>query len=61
MPVVPVALDSGRLWGRGLLKRSGTMTIRIGETIPAGLSRADIEARVYTAVNALESGAETGA
>ena len=57
--MVPVALDSGRIWGRGLLKRRGTIHVRVGEVIPAGLKRADIEARVHDAINALEpSGAE---
>lgn len=55
LPVVPVAVDSGRLWSKGLLKRSGTVHIRIGETIPAGLKRDDIEARVHAAINALNS------
>ena len=55
LPVVPIALDSGKLWGRGLLKRGGTVTFRIGETIPAGLKRDEIEARVHTAINALEA------
>ena len=61
LPVVPVALDSGRLWGRGLVKRSGTVTFKVGETIPAGLSREDTEARVHAAINALESAPEPGA
>ena len=54
LPVVPVAVDSGRLWGRGLVHRSGTVTLKIGETIPAGLERDEIEARVHAAINALE-------
>jgi 1-acyl-sn-glycerol-3-phosphate acyltransferase len=53
LPVVPVAIDSGRLWGRGLIHRSGAVTFRIGETIPPGLKRAEIEARVHAAINAL--------
>jgi 1-acyl-sn-glycerol-3-phosphate acyltransferase len=57
MPVVPIALDSGRLWTRGLLKRSGTIRLRVGETIPAGLKRDEIEARVHAALNAFESAA----
>jgi hypothetical protein len=44
--------------GRGLVKRGGIVTFRIGEIIPAGLKRDEIEARVHTAINALESGAE---
>jgi 1-acyl-sn-glycerol-3-phosphate acyltransferase len=58
LPVVPVALDSGRLWGRGWVHRSGTVTVSVGETIPAGLPRKEIEARVHAAINALESGAK---
>ena len=54
LPVVPVAVDSGRLWPRGLLKRSGTVHFHIGETIPPGLKRDEIEARVHAAINALE-------
>jgi 1-acyl-sn-glycerol-3-phosphate acyltransferase len=54
LPVIPVAVDTGRLWGRGLIHRSGTVTIRVGATIPAGLKRDEIEARVHAAINALE-------
>ena len=53
LPVVPVAVDSGRLWGRGLVHRSGTITFQIGETIPPGLNRDEFEARVHAAINAL--------
>ena len=54
LPVVPVAVDSGKLWGRGLVKRSGTVRFVVGETIPPGLNRDEIEARVHAAINALE-------
>jgi 1-acyl-sn-glycerol-3-phosphate acyltransferase len=54
LPVVPVAVDSGRLWSKGLMKRPGTVNFRIGETIPPGLKRDEIEARVHAAINALE-------
>ena len=54
LPVVPVALDSGRVWGKNLPRRSGTVRFRIGETIPPGLKREEIEARVHRAINALE-------
>jgi 1-acyl-sn-glycerol-3-phosphate acyltransferase len=54
MPVVPVAMDSGRFWGRNLPKGSGTVRFLIGEPIPAGLKRDEIEARVHAAINALE-------
>lgn len=54
LPVVPIAVDSGRLWGRGLVHRSGIVTLRIAGTIPPGLERKQIEARVHAAINALE-------
>jgi len=55
LPVVPIALDSGRLWPRqSFLKRPGIVTMRFGEPIPAGLPRAEIEARVHEAINAFE-------
>jgi 1-acyl-sn-glycerol-3-phosphate acyltransferase len=53
LPVVPVAHDSGRVWGRGLVKKPGTIQFKIGETIPAGLKREEIESRVRDAINAL--------
>ena len=53
LPVVPIAMDSGRLWGKGLLKRPGMVTFAVQETIPAGLPREEIEARVHAAINAL--------
>jgi 1-acyl-sn-glycerol-3-phosphate acyltransferase len=59
--VLPIALDSGRLWGRGFVHRSGTVTVKVGETIAAGLPRKEVEARVHAAINALESGAKTSA
>ena len=55
LPVVPVAVDSGRLWPKRLLKTPGTIHFLIGETIPPGLARAEIEARVHAAINALEA------
>lgn len=55
LPVVPVALDSGRLWPRHrFVKRPGVVTIRFGQPIPAGLPRQEIEARVHAAINAME-------
>jgi 1-acyl-sn-glycerol-3-phosphate acyltransferase len=54
LPVVPVAVNAGLVWPKGLVKRPGLVTWRVGETIPAGLRRPDIEARVHAAINALE-------
>jgi len=53
LPVVPIAMDSGRLWGRGLMKRPGLVTFQVQDIIPAGLPRDEIEARVHAAINAL--------
>jgi 1-acyl-sn-glycerol-3-phosphate acyltransferase len=56
LPVVPLALDSGKVWPRrSFVKRPGIVTFRFGETIPAGLPRRDAEARVHAAINALET------
>ena len=56
LPVVPVAVDSGRLAPRNsFVKRPGIVTFRFGEAIPAGLKREEIEMRVHQAINALES------
>lgn len=52
MPVVPVAVNSGPLYHR-TWKRSGTVTYRFGEPIPAGLPRDEVEKRVLDAMNAL--------
>ena len=55
LPVVPVALNSGRLWPRRrFIKRPGIVTIRFGEQIPPGRPRGEIEAAVHEAINALE-------
>ncbi|MEO6433046.1 MAG: lysophospholipid acyltransferase family protein [Sphingomicrobium sp.] len=61
LPVVPVAVDSGRVFGKVMPKRSGTITFQFGEMIPAGLGREEIETRVHAAMNALVSAAEAGA
>lgn len=54
LPVVPVATDSGRLWGRGLVHRPGIVRLKVSATIPPGLRRGEIEERVHVAINALE-------
>jgi 1-acyl-sn-glycerol-3-phosphate acyltransferase len=53
LPVIPIACDSGRLMPRRGPRRSGTVTFKVGEPIPAGLAREEIEARVHAAINAL--------
>lgn len=53
LPVVPIAHDSGHLWPRGGPKQSGTIHFKVGDVIPPGLKRAEIEARVHAAINAL--------
>lgn len=55
LPVVPIALNSGLLWGRGPIKHSGVVRFVIGEPIPAGLERDEIERRVHAAINVLET------
>lgn len=52
LPVVPVAVDSGRLYHRRW-KKPGTITMLVGERIEPGLPREEIEARVHAAINAL--------
>ena len=54
LPVVPVAVDSGPLY-QPLWKRMGTITLLFGDPIEPGLPREEIEARVHTAINALNS------
>ena len=57
LPVVPIAVDSGPLYHRRW-KRPGIITFRVGETIPGGLSRDEIEARVQNAINRLNPASE---
>jgi 1-acyl-sn-glycerol-3-phosphate acyltransferase len=52
LPVVPIAVDSGRLYHH-VVKRRGRITYKVGETIPAGLPREEVEARVHAAINVL--------
>ena len=54
LPVVGIAVDAGPLYHRWW-KRPGTITYRIAEPIPPGLPRDEAEARVLTAINALNS------
>jgi len=52
LPVVPIAVDSGAAYHH-LVKRPGRITYKVGDTIPAGLPREEVEARVHAAINAL--------
>ncbi|ODC04617.1 acyl-phosphate glycerol 3-phosphate acyltransferase [Terasakiispira papahanaumokuakeensis] len=46
-PVVPIAHNAGERWGRGLIKRSGTLTVRFGPAIEtAGRSPDEVTAEV---------------
>ena len=53
LPVIPVAQDSGQVWPKGFVKKPGTIRVHIGEVIPPGLPRPEIEARVHEAINKL--------
>ena len=52
LPVIPAAVNSGPLY-HSRIKRKGTITVRFGPQIEPGLPRAEIEARVHAAINAL--------
>lgn len=52
LPVVPIAVDSGATYHH-VIKRQGRITYKVGETIPAGLPRDEVEARVHAAINVL--------
>lgn len=54
LPVVPVAVDSGRLYQR-MWKPRGTITVQFHEPIPPGLPRDEIEALVHAAINTLNA------
>ncbi|MCW2349112.1 lysophospholipid acyltransferase family protein [Sphingobium sp. B12D2B] len=54
VPVLPVALDTGRLSPRNsFLKRSGVITYRLAPLIPPGLPRAEAERQLFEAINSL--------
>jgi 1-acyl-sn-glycerol-3-phosphate acyltransferase len=47
LPVFPVATDSGLRWGRrAFLKRPGIIHIAVGESLPAGMPRAELLAGI---------------
>ena len=54
LPIYPVALNTGRLWPKGsFVKHPGVVTMHVGDPIPAGLPRDEIEARIHAAINVL--------
>jgi 1-acyl-sn-glycerol-3-phosphate acyltransferase len=56
LPVVPIAVNSGALTPKGKpWWKPGTMTYKVGETIPPGLPREEVETRVLAAINALNA------
>ncbi len=61
LPVIPIAVNSGILCPKDkLIRHSGIMTYKIGEEIPSGLPREEIEARVHRAINALNGNKHSG-
>lgn len=52
LPVVPIAVDSGRFYHRRW-KKAGTIRYRVGARIESGLPRDEVEQRVQAAINAL--------
>lgn len=59
LPVVPIALDSGSVWPKYFIKYPGTVHMKLAATIPPGLDRAAVEARVHAAINALQAPGRT--
>lgn len=54
VPVVPMALDSGLVWGReSFMKKSGVITVVIHPSVEAGLPRDVMVERVRRAINSL--------
>ena len=55
LPVIPVATDSGRYWGRrAFRKRPGTIRIVIGEPIPASTERKALMRALEHGLSAIE-------
>ncbi|MDH7973858.1 lysophospholipid acyltransferase family protein [Sphingomonas sp. AR_OL41] len=54
LPVIPVALDSGRFWPRHGIGRPGIVTFRFCEPIAPGMPRTEVEAIVHRVMNQLD-------
>lgn len=55
LPVLPVALNSGRFWPRrSMVKHAGIVDWHLAEVLPPKLERSVIEDAVHRAINALE-------
>src|SRR5258705_3209878 len=61
LPVVPVAVDSGRLWGGGPVQRRGPIRFVGRVAIPPGPGRDAVGAPVHAALNAPALAPEAGA
>lgn len=56
LPVLPVALNAGKIWPRGsLIKQAGVVDWDLRPILPPKQDRAEIEAAVHQAINALEA------
>jgi 1-acyl-sn-glycerol-3-phosphate acyltransferase len=55
-PVIPLALNSGRLWGKTrILKRPGVITFRFLPALPSGLGRDDMLAELRRRIDAADA------
>lgn len=54
VPVVPVALETGKLWPKHGPKLPGTVEFAFGKPIPPNVPRPELEMRVHAAINAFE-------
>ena len=55
LPLVPVAIDSGRIYPKQGAKRSGVIRFAFQPPIAPGLHRREVEPLVHTAINVLEN------
>ena len=54
LPVVPVATDSGRVWGRGFSHQGGTITLKSGKLSRRASSAMKWNGASMHSINALE-------